>query len=83
MDLEGLHYELLMNSLSNRTVFLLSDGASLASRSFSRHGISNSLNPVILYFVKKRGENREILVLPFVNLLLFWAEKERDFVTES
>lgn len=59
MDLKGLHYELLMNSFSNRTVLLLSEETSFASHSFSHHGISNSLSPVILYFVNKREKKIE------------------------
>lgn len=59
MDLEGLHYELLMNSFSDRTGFFLLEDTSFASHSFSHHGISNSLSLVILYFVKKREKKIE------------------------
>lgn len=39
---KGLQYELIMNSFSNLTVFLLSEDTSFASDTFSNHGISNS-----------------------------------------
>lgn len=62
MDLKSLHYELLMNSFLNRTVLLLPEETSFASHSFSHHGISNSLSPVMLYFVNKREDKIEIFL---------------------
>lgn len=84
MDLKGLHYELLMNSFSNRTILLLSEETSFASHSLftSWHfKLLKSCNTI--FCEQERGENKEILVPAFVNAFLFWAEKERGFVTRS
>lgn len=83
VNLKGLYHELLMNSFSNRAVLLLSEGTSSALHSFLHHGISNSLSPVILYFLNKQEEKIEILILAFVKSFLFGAEKKKGFVTQS